>query len=169
MRAALYLRVSTQEQHTQNQLPALMVMAQRHEDKVVAIYQEAESAWRAGHQANLARLLEDAHKGRFQTLYVWSMDRLTRAGPLAILGLVDRLRRSGVRVVSYQEPWTEAPGELGDLLYSIVGWVARMESQRRSERTKAGLARARAEGKRLGRPPRGAVLEAIKRSPPGRS
>ena len=42
--------------------------------------------------------------------------------------------------------------QMGDLLYALTGWVARMESQRRSERTKAGLARAVAEGKKLGRP-----------------
>jgi len=56
-------------------------------------------------------------------------------------------------VLSYQESWTEAPGELGELLYALTGWVAKMESQRRSERTKAGLARVKAQGKRLGRPP----------------
>ena len=52
-----------------------------------------------------------------------------------------------------QEPWTEASGELLDLLLAIAGWVARMESNRRSERTKAGLQRAVSQGKRLGRPP----------------
>ena len=55
-------------------------------------------------------------------------------------------------MLSYQESWTEAPGELAELLYALTGWVAKMESQRRSERTKAGLARVRAQGKRLGRP-----------------
>ena len=45
------------------------------------------------------------------------------------------------------------PGELAEVLYALTGWVARMESQRRSERTKAGLARVKAHGKRLGRPP----------------
>ena len=71
---------------------------------------------------------------------------------LAILTLVNRLRICGVKVVSYQESWIEAPGEMRDLLYALTGWVARMESQRRSERTKAGLARVKAQGKRLGRP-----------------
>ncbi len=52
-----------------------------------------------------------------------------------------------------QESWTEAPGELAELLFTLTGWVARMESQRRSERTRAGLARVKAQGKRLGRPP----------------
>ena len=68
------------------------------------------------------------------------------------MSLVHRLGAYGVKVISYQESWTEAPGELGELLYALTGWVARMESQRRSERTKAGLARAVAQGKKLGRP-----------------
>ena len=84
-------------------------------------------------------------------MLVWALDRLSREGALAILTLVHRLRVYGVKVISYQESWTEAPGEPGELLFAIAGWVARMESQRRSERTKAGLARARAQGKRLGR------------------
>lgn len=65
----------------------------------------------------------------------------------------NRLGRYGVQVLCLQEPWTEAVGELRDLLLAIAGWVAKMESTRRSERTKAGLARAIAQGKRLGRPP----------------
>jgi len=48
----------------------------------------------------------------------------------------------------------ETPSELGELLHAIARWVARMESQRRSERTKAGLARVVAQEKKLGRPPR---------------
>jgi len=65
--------------------------------------------------------------------------------------LASKISRHGVKVLSYQESWTEAPGELGELLFAIAGWVARMESQRRSERTKAGLERARLKGKKLGR------------------
>ncbi len=84
---------------------------------------------------------------------VWALDRLSREGALAILSLVHKLSACGVKVLSNQEPWTEAPGEIGEILYAIAGWVARMESQRRSERTRAGLARVRAQGKRLGRPP----------------
>lgn len=151
MKAAIYVRVSTSEQETANQLPALEDYAQRRGFEIVQVYSEAESAWRAGHQAELARLIEDARKGRFQTILVWALDRLSREGALAILSLVDKLKRYGVRVISYQESWTEAPGDLADILYAITGWVARMESQRRSERTKAGLERARREGKPIGK------------------
>ena len=85
-------------------------------------------------------------------MLVWALDRLSREGALAILSLIEKLSACGVKVLSYQESWTEAPGELGDLLFALTGWVARMESQRRSERTKAGLARVKAQGKKLGRP-----------------
>ena len=121
--------------------------------QVVQVYQEQKSAWRAGHQRELARLGADARKRRFRVVLVWALDRLSREGSAAVLGIVSKLSRHSVKVLSYQESWTEAPGELGELLFAIAGWVARMESQRRSERTKAGLARAKAQGKRLGRPP----------------
>ena len=68
------------------------------------------------------------------------------------MNLVDRFKYFGVKVISLQEPWTDMPGDMGEILYAMAGWAARLESQRRSERTKAGLARARAAGKKLGRP-----------------
>ena len=101
----------------------------------------------------LANLIADTRQRRFQAVLVWALDRLSREGALAILSLVNRLSSYGVKVLSYQESWTEAPGELAELLYALTGWVARMESQRRSERTRAGLARVKAQGRRLGRPP----------------
>ncbi len=152
MRVAIYSRVSTGDQDAGNQSAVLTGWAGQRGYKVVATYEELESAWKAGHQQELARLLDDARKRRFDAVLVWALDRLSREGPLAILSLVNRLKICGVRVLSYQESWTEAPGELGELLYAIAGWVARMESQRRSERTKAGLARVRNDGKKLGRP-----------------
>lgn len=152
MKAAVYLRVSTSEQDPDNQLPPLCDLAQRRGCKVVHVYRENETAWRAGHQAELAKLLDHARAGLFKVLIVWALDRLSREGALSILSLVDKLKRYGVKVISYQESWTEAPGELDEVLYAITGWVARMESQRRSERTKAGLLRAKSNGKMLGRP-----------------
>ncbi|MGH7706135.1 MAG: recombinase family protein [Candidatus Dormibacteria bacterium] len=156
VRAALWLRVSTVEQASENQEPELRDLALARGFLVVRVYRlEAESAYSgaAGYRRALAGMLRHARQGDFSVLLVWALDRLSREGPLATLQLVDRLGRSGVQVISAREPWTEAPGELRELLLAIAAWVARMESQRRSERTLAGLARARAEGKRLGRPP----------------
>ena len=153
MKVCIYSRVSTDNQDPTNQSAVLAGWAGQRGYQVVGNYKERESAWKAGHQRELARLLDDAQKRNFDAVLVWALDRLSREGPLAILSLVHRLKIYGVRVLSYQESWTEAPGELGELLYAIAGWVARMESQRRSERTKAGLERVKAQGKHLGRPP----------------
>ena len=77
----------------------------------------------------------DARAGRFQILLVWALD----SGPFESRGsiscVVHRLVQFGVQVWSYQEPWTEAGGELLHPLLTIAGWIAMMESNRRSERT----------------------------------
>lgn len=153
MKVCIYSRVSTGEQDAANQTEVLTDWAEQRGLEVVKVYTEEESAWRNGHQRELANLVVDAHHRRFQAVLVWALDRLSREGALAILSLVHKLSACGVKVLSYQEPWSEAPGEIGEILYAIAGWVARMESQRRSERTKAGLARVKAQGKHLGRPP----------------
>ncbi len=152
-KAGLWLRVSDPGQHADNQLPDLQAWASRRGLEVVQVYELQESAWRGGHQKMLGQVYRDARQGKFQVLLIWALDRLSREGPLATLEIVHRLGNYGVTVASFQEPWLEVSGELRDLLLAIVGWVARMESNRRSERTKAGLARATAQGKRLGRPP----------------
>ena len=150
MKAAIYSRCSTAEQSTDNQTLALEAWAKERGFDVVEIYTENETAWRSGHQKELARLVLDARRGKFEVVLVWALDRLSREGAAAILNLVNSLKP--VRLYSYQESWTEAPGIVGDILYAIIGWVAQMESQRRSERTLAGLARVKASGKKLGRP-----------------
>ena len=150
-KASLWLRVSDPGQHADNQLPDLQAWAQRRDLEVVQVYEL--SAWRGAHQKMLGQVYQDARQGKFSVLMVWALDRLSREGPLATLEIVHRLGQAGVQVWSYQEPWTEAGGELLDLLLAIAGWVARIESNRRSERTKAGLQRAVSQGRRLGRPP----------------
>jgi len=152
MRAVIYSRVSTQDQSTDNQVPVLEAWAKQRGYEVVDYYVESESAWKAGHQAELKRLTEDARRHRFDVVLVWALDRLSREGSAAILNIINTLGQYRVKVLSYQESWTEAPGQLGELLFAIAGWVAKMESERRSERTKAGLERARRQGKKLGRP-----------------
>jgi len=153
VKVGLLVRVSDPGQHTDNQLSDLLAWAERRGLEVVTTYQFQESAWKGAHQKQLAHVYQDARAGKFQVLLVWALDRLSREGPLGTLEIVHRLGQSGVQVWSLQEPWTEAGGELLDLLLAIAGWVARMESNRRSERTKAGLKRAVNQGKRLGRPP----------------
>ena len=152
-RAAIWSRVSSDEQECENQVLQLRAFAERRNLEIVSIYRVEQSGFRGEHRHALDRVMAEARSRRFSVLLVWSLDRLSREGPLATLQLMDRFARLDVHVVSLQEPWTEVGSELRDLLLALVGWVARYESQRRSERTRAGLQRAVAEGKRLGRPP----------------
>ena len=104
MKAALYLRVSTTEQNVDNQLPALEAYADSRGWQIVEVYQENESAWKSGHQKELARLLADCrNRHRVDVVLVWALDRLSREGAAAILNLVNTFKAYGVRVISYQE------------------------------------------------------------------
>ena len=152
-KAVIYARVSTGEQETENQINVLTKWAESKGFNITNVYQENESAWKDGHQGAFAELLSDELHYRFDYVLVWALDRVSREGPLAILKIIDYLKRRGVKLLSYQEQWTEAPGELADLLYAIVAWVAQFESKRRSERTLAGVARAKQQGKHCGRLP----------------
>jgi len=153
MRAAVYLRTSTQEQHPENQLPEIKSYCQSHGHEIVAVYQEQESAWRSGRQVELQRLLSDCQDGKpFDLLICWSLDRLSRQGIASILNLITMLKLYGVKVVSLKELWLETDGPMQELLLAVFGWAAQYESRIKSERTLAGLARARSEGKKLGRP-----------------
>lgn len=130
-----------------------MDYAQQRGLEVVEIYDiSGVSAWRGRQEKFLSDVLDAARIGKFQVLLCWALDRLSRQGPEAILRTVRRFDEVDCQVWSLQESWTEASGELRELLLAVVGWVARMESQRRSERTKADLERARVNGKVLGRP-----------------
>ena len=152
-KVVIYLRVSTGEQSIENQLPALKQWIQdRPGYELAQIYQEQESAWRIGRQKELARLLRELPKRKVDICLVWSLDRLSREGVARVFELVRKFKQHGVQLVSYSEPWLEQSGELAELLYAIAAWIAEFESRRRSERTLAGLARARAKGKVLGRP-----------------
>jgi DNA invertase Pin-like site-specific DNA recombinase len=82
---------------------------------------------------------------------VWALDRLHRSMQGAISTVLE-LDRLGVEVLSVREPWLATSGPVRPLLVAIFGWVAEQERARLIERTRAGLARARAQGRRPGRP-----------------
>jgi putative DNA-invertase from lambdoid prophage Rac len=152
-RVAIYARVSTDEQTTENQLPVLQDMAIRRGWPVIKIYSEEVSAWRAGRQKELKQLLIDASYHKYDYLFIWSLDRLSREGVGTLFHLVDTFKSYGVQVISCQEPWLEQSGPVADLLTAVTGWVAQFESKRRSERIKAAMARKKARGEAVGRKP----------------
>jgi DNA invertase Pin-like site-specific DNA recombinase len=106
------------------------------------------------HRDVLGRALPDARTGKYDVLLCWALDRISREGVEATLATLRRFHAAGAPVWSLRESWTEtADPHVAELLASIYAWMAKAESTRRSERTKAGLARRRAEGKPVGRQP----------------
>lgn len=154
MRAAIWVRISEErEGDVTNQMLQIQRWAEQRELTIVKTYEVGVSAFRGAHLKALSNVYDDAAHGDFDVLLVWALDRLSRQGPAAILGIVERLENMNVKVWSYQESWLEDAGASHrELLLSIAGWIAKQESQRHSERVKAGMERAAAGGTKIGRP-----------------
>lgn len=153
MKLALYARISTNggRQDTENQLVELREWAKRFGGEIVQEYVDEASGSRGDRKA-LLEMLSDAHKRKFDTLAIWSLDRLSREGIVKMTGYLDQLKSYGVRIISLKESWLDTSGPIADLLVAIFGWVAQQERLRIGERVRAGLQRVKAEGKKLGRP-----------------
>ena len=169
-RAALYLRVSTKRQETDNQLPDLKKLVESRGYTITDIYSEQESAWKTGHQRELARLRAEARLHKYDVVLIWAVDRLSRQGISAIFSIIEELQANGVKVVSCKESWLDqlSPAFI-PIFLAISAWMAQYESDRRSERINAGLARVRETGKTrsgnpLGRPKGSHDKEKRKRS-----
>ena len=150
MKAALYLRVSTADQTTENQLPALRAIARQRGLEVVDEIHEVMSGSKKA-RPGLSRLLRGAHQGAYQVVVVWALDRLGRTMS-GVLETVQELDRLGCRVVSHQESWLQMDGPVRSLLVAIFAWVAEQEKARMVERVQASMATAKRNGKVLGRP-----------------
>jgi putative DNA-invertase from lambdoid prophage Rac len=147
-RCGVYLRVSTGRQTVRNQRAEVEQLV-RARGYAPVVYAETESAVKT--RPVLEQLLRDAHRGEVQAVAVWAIDRLARS-MVGALDVVLRLDRAGVRVLSVREPWLDTDGPARQLLVAVFGWVAEQERVRLVERVRAGLERARREGKQLGRP-----------------
>src|SRR5450755_575752 len=154
MRVALYGRVSTDngKQDVENQMAELREFCKRSRWTVEIEYVDKASGKDSKNRPQFIRMLEDADKREFDLLLFWSLDRLSREGVLATLNHLQRLSDAGVEWRSYQERYFDSCGPFKDAVISIMATLAQQERLRISERTKAGLKRARREGKTLGRP-----------------
>jgi DNA invertase Pin-like site-specific DNA recombinase len=148
-RAAIYLRVSTFEQNIENQRPEVERIAKVRELEVVKTFEEHISATKK--RPAYDAMMKDAHRGKFDVLIIWSLDRLGRS-MYGNIGAVVALDQCGVRIVSAQEPWLDSGGPTRQLLIAIFSWVAEQERIRLIQRTTAGIERARKRGVHLGRP-----------------
>jgi DNA invertase Pin-like site-specific DNA recombinase len=147
---ALYLRVSTVDQHPETQLHDLRAMAQQRGFQIVAEYTDRISGTKA-RRPGLDDLLRDARRGRFQVVLVWASDRIARS-VRHFLEVLDEFNRLNVEFVSFREN-LDTGGPLGRAVVIIIGAIAELERNLIIERVRAGMRRARLEGRHIGRRP----------------
>jgi DNA invertase Pin-like site-specific DNA recombinase len=149
---ALYARVSTKGkgQDTVNQLAPLREFAARNGWQIVREYVDQVSA-KSGNREQFQQMFADAEAKQFDLLLFWSLDRLSREGVLPTLQYLNRLTAYGVGWRSFTEQYLDSTGMFRDAVISILAVIAKQERVRISERVCAGLDRARATGKQLGR------------------
>jgi DNA invertase Pin-like site-specific DNA recombinase len=153
-KVAVWIRVSTNKQSTQNQYADLMEWIEFRGWELTKIYDlTGVSARHNAHAKILKQAQTDARANQFNTLVVWALDRLDRGGAEALLRIVRDFMEVGCDVISKTESWTETSNpQVKELLLSVAGWGAGLESQRISERTIEGLKEAAKKGRFPGRP-----------------
>jgi len=149
-RAALYLRVSTLDQHPESQLYDLRQMADQRGYEIVQEFTDHISGAKA-RRPGLDALMKDARRGRFDVVLVWASDRIARSVK-HFLDVLDELNRLNIEFVSFREQ-IDTGGPLGRAIVIIVGAVAELERNLIIERVRAGMRRARLEGRHIGRKP----------------
>jgi DNA invertase Pin-like site-specific DNA recombinase len=153
LRVALYARVSKDDgkMEVENQLHELREFCARSGWTVSNEYIDKMSGGKSD-RPQFVKLFEDASKRKFDLVLFWALDRFSREGTLATLQHLQNLSASGVNWRSYQEAYLDSCGPFKDVVVSLMATLAKQERLRISERTKAGLRRARRAGKVLGRP-----------------
>jgi len=148
--AALYLRVSTLDQHHETQLYDLRQMAQQRGYQIVEEYTDRISGAKA-RRPGLDAMMWDARRGRFDVVLVWASDRIARSVK-HFLDVLDELNRLNVEFISFREQ-IDTGGPLGRAVVVIIGAIAELERNLIIERVRAGMRRAKLEGRHIGRRP----------------
>lgn len=149
-RAALYMRVSTVDQHPETQLLDLRQMAAQRGFEIITEYTDRISGAKA-RRPGLDQLMKEARRGRFDVVLVWACDRIARS-TRHFLEVLDELNRLNIEFVSFREQ-IDTGGPLGRAIVVIIGAIAELERSLIVERVRAGMRRARLEGRHIGRPP----------------
>ena len=149
MKAALYLRVSTQDQTTLNQELELKKYCEREGIEIFKIYKDEAISGVKTSRPQLDLMLQDMRNKLFDCVIVWKFDRLGRS-TAHLLQVLDELRNKNVRLIATsQNIDTFTP--MGKFFFIILAGFAEMERELIQERIKLGLKRRKAEGKPLGR------------------
>jgi len=157
-RAILYMRVSTVDQHPKTQLYDLRQMLAQRGYQVVGEITDKISGVKA-RRPGLDDLMRDARRGKFDVVLVWACDRIARS-TRHFLEVLDELNRFNIEFVSFREQ-IDTGGPLGRAIVVIIGAIAELERNLIVERVRAGMRRARLEGRHIGRPALSLDREAI--------
>lgn len=153
-KCVLYIRVSKadESQNPANQLEPLRKLAETLDLEVVNVFKDEASGGNSN-RPQFQEMLKQAKSRRFDSILIWSLDRFSREGISNTLHYLEELKKAGVAIKSLQESWLDTSDEgMGQLLIAIMSWIAGRERKIITERTRAGLATAKANGKTLGRP-----------------
>jgi DNA invertase Pin-like site-specific DNA recombinase len=159
-RAALYLRVSTVDQHPETQLHDLRQMASQRGYQIVAEFTDRISGTKAK-RPGLDQLMTGARRGQFDVVLVWASDRIARS-VRHFLEVLDEFNRLNVEFISFREQ-IDTGGPLGRAIVVIIGAIAELERNLIIERVRAGMRRAKLEGRHIGRTPLQLDHQAIRR------
>ena len=149
-RVALYMRVSTVDQHPETQLHDLRGLAAQRGFEIVAEFTDTISGAKAK-RPGLNDLLYDARRGKFDVVLVWAFDRIARS-VRHFLEVLDELTHLQIEFVSFREN-VDTGGPLGRAMVVIIGAIAELERNLIIERVRAGMRRAKLEGRHIGRQP----------------
>ena len=159
-RAALYLRVSTLDQHPESQLYDLEQLARQRNLEIVSRYTDKISGTKS-RRPGLDQLMADARRGRFDVILVWACDRIARS-VRHFLEVLDELNHLNIEFASFREQ-LDTGGPLGRAVVIIIGAIAELERNLIVERVRAGMRRAKMEGLHIGRPRLNVDREALLR------
>jgi DNA invertase Pin-like site-specific DNA recombinase len=150
-RAALYTRVSTIDQNPETQGIELRQFAQQRGYEIVHEYVDHGVSGTKVRRPALDQLLKDANRHKFDAVLVWSCDRLARSTK-HFLQVLDELSELGIQFLSKREA-LDTEGPLGRAILVIISAIAELEKSLIVERVRAGMRRAKLEGRRIGRTP----------------
>ena len=159
-RAALYARVSTADQNLETQLLDLREMAKQRGYEIVHEYSDTISGAKSK-RPGLDQLMADARRHRFDVVLVAAFDRVARS-VRHFLEVLDELNHLNIEFISQRES-IDTGGPLGRAIVVIVGAIAELERSLIVERVRAGMRRAKLEGRRIGRAPLAVDREQIVR------
>src|ERR1700728_955206 len=150
-RAALYLRVSTVDQNPETQALDLRQFAVQRGLEIAQTYTDHGVSGTKARRPALDKMMEDARRHKFDVVVVWSCDRLARSTK-HLLQVLDELNGFGIQFLSQREA-IDTEGPLGRAIIVIVSAIAELEKSLIAERVRAGMRRARLEGRQIGRAP----------------